>query len=86
MAGMSALNWEELTALELLLAEQAVMNLRVLNKACREAADGKVLGVCEVLGMEQGRDLTRRTIEAALQAEVSEVEKKAVRCGSAPAG
>ncbi len=32
MAGMSALNWEELTALEL-LAEQAVMNLRVLNNA-----------------------------------------------------
>lgn len=39
---MAGVNWDEMTSQERLIAEQAVMNLRALNKACRSAADGKV--------------------------------------------
>lgn len=40
---MDGLNWDELSAEERLLAGQAVLNFRELNKACDEAADGTVL-------------------------------------------
>lgn len=70
------MNWDELTPSERLVAEQAILNLRTLNKACRAAADGKVLGVAESLAMEQGRELTRQTLQASLAEEAREVEKK----------
>ncbi|MCA8993824.1 MAG: hypothetical protein KDA88_17695 [Planctomycetaceae bacterium] len=43
--------WNELSAEERWVAEQAVMNLRTLNKACREAKPGTVLSVAEALAM-----------------------------------
>ena len=52
---MVGLKWDELRAEERLIAEQAVMNLRTLNKACREAPQGKVLRVAEVLAVDQGK-------------------------------
>jgi len=52
---MVGLKWDELRAEERLIAEQAVMNLRTLNKACREAPQGKVLPVAEVLAVDQGK-------------------------------
>lgn len=73
---MSGMNFEELSPQERLVAEQAVMNLRTLNKACRAAKDGTVLAVAETLAMEQGRELTRRTLEASMDQERHEVEKK----------
>ena len=82
---MMGLKWDELTAEERLIAEQAVMNLRTLNKACREAPHGKVLRVAEVLAVDQGRELTRRTLEASLQSEAAEVEKKVTPIGPADA-
>ena len=82
---MVGLKWDEWTAEERLIAEQAVMNLRSLEKACREAPHGKVLRVAEVLAVDQGRELTRRTLEASLQSEAAEVEKKVARSGSADA-
>ena len=54
---------DELSPEERLIAEQAVMNFRSLNKACDAAADGTVLAVAEQLAMEQGRELIRRTLE-----------------------
>jgi hypothetical protein len=78
---MNGMNWDELTPSERLLAEQAVLNLRSLNKACRAAADGKVLAVAESLAMEQGRELIRKTIEVSLEQEGREVEKKRRRAG-----
>ena len=41
------MNWEELTPAERLVAEQAVLNLRSLNRTCRMAADGQVLRLAE---------------------------------------
>lgn len=82
---MNGMNWDELTPEERLLAEQAVMNFRALNKACRGAADGKVLAVAETLAMQQGRELIRQTIQASLAQEGREVEKKVRRSGRVPA-
>ncbi|MBX3440184.1 MAG: hypothetical protein KF861_22030 [Planctomycetaceae bacterium] len=75
------MNWDELTLEERLLAEQAILNFRELNKACRAAADGKVLAVAETLAIEQGRELTRKTLQASLEQECREVEKKGRRAG-----
>ena len=72
---MAGMRWDEMTAEERLIAEQAVLNLRVLNRACRAAPDGRVLDVAERLALEQGRELTRRTLEVSLQSEGNEVEK-----------
>jgi hypothetical protein len=82
---MNGMNWDELTPEERLLAEQAVMNFRALNKACRSAADGKVLAVAETLAMQQGRELIRHTLQASLDQEAREVEKKVRRSGPARA-
>jgi hypothetical protein len=81
---MLSLSWEQLSAEERLLAEQAVLQYRALRKACAEAPHGKVLGVAERLAVNQGRELTRRTLETALQEEAAEVEKKGAQIGSAP--
>ena len=81
---MPGMDWDETTATERLIAEQAVMNLRALNKACRGAADGQVLAVAERLAVEQGRELTRRILEVSLAEEGAEVEKKRLRGGPAP--
>lgn len=82
---MNGLNWDELSAEERLLAEQAVLNFRELNKACDEAADGTVLEVCEKLALRQGREAIRRVIETSLNRQAGEVEKKGRRAGRARA-
>ena len=74
---------DELSPEERLIAEQAVMNFRSLNKACDAAADGTVLVVAEQLAMAQGRELIRRTVEASLSEQVRTVEKKGRRAGRA---
>ena len=79
------MDWSQMTPEERLLAEQAVMNLRTLKSTCRAAPNGRVLAVGEKLAVEQGRELTRRTLETAMQAEASDVEKKGVRAAPAHA-
>ena len=81
----NGLNWDELTAEERLVAEQAILNLRTLNRACDEAADGTVLAVAETLAMRQGRDLIRKTLEVSLNRQAQAVEKKGRSSGPAPA-
>lgn len=71
---MSVMNREELSPQERLIAEQAIMNFRSLNKTCREAPDGKVLEVAETLAMDQGREVTRATLEATVNLERDELE------------
>ena len=83
---MAGMKWDAMTAEERLLAEQTVLNLRTLNRVARLAPDGHVLDVVERLAMEQGRELVRKTIELSLHTEGAEVEKKAARSGSVPAG
>ncbi len=78
---MSGMNWDELTPDERLLAEQAVLNFRELNKAGHAAADGTVLNVCERMAIDQGREFTRRMLEASLHQQAEAVEKKGRRPG-----
>lgn len=73
---MSGVNWDEMSKEERLLAEQAVLSFRELNKVCDDAADGTVLDICEDMAIRQGRELTRKTIETSLQMQAAEVEKK----------
>jgi hypothetical protein len=54
-----------------------------LDKACKAAADGTVLNVCEKLALKQGRELIRRTIEVTLNEQAAAVEKKGGRPGRA---
>ncbi len=81
---LNGMQWDELTAQERLLAEQAVMNFRALNQACDVAADGTVLSVAETLAMQQGHELIRNTLEVALSGQAEAVEKKGRRPGRAP--
>jgi len=81
---MSSLSWEQLSAEERLLAEQAVLQYRVLRTACAKAPHGKVLGIAERLAVNQGREMTRQTLETALQQEAAEAEKKGAQIGSVP--
>lgn len=76
---MSGMNWDEITPEERLLAEQAIVNFRELNKAGDAAADGSVLNVCERMAIEQGREFTRRMLETSLHQQAEEVEKKGRR-------
>lgn len=82
---MAGMNWDQLSAEERLLAEQAVLNRRALRQACRQAPDGQVLAVAEQLALEQGREFTRQMLESALQEEGREAEKKGSRAGRARA-
>ena len=82
---MSAINWTELTASERLVAEQAVMNLRALDKVCDQAKHGTVLAVAEALAMQQGREAIRKTLELSFQRQAEELEKKAVPVACAAA-
>ena len=67
---------DQYTPEERLIAEQAILNFRELNKTCDEAADGTVLDVCETLAVKQGRELIRKTVETSLSLQTREVEKK----------
>lgn len=82
---MAGMNWDELSAEERLLAEQAVLNRRALRAACRAAPDGRVLAVAEQLAIEQGREFIRSMLESSLQEEGREAEKKGPRAGPARA-
>ena len=73
------MNWDELTPEERLLAEQAVLQYRELNQACDDAADGKVLDVCEQLALKQGREMIRKNIELSTNAQAQTLEKKGRR-------
>ena len=78
------MEFDRLSPEERLIAEQAVLNLRSLDKACDAAADGTVLAVAEELAMQQGRELIRKTLQTSLQAQAKSVEKKGHRAESAP--
>ena len=70
------MNFDELSPEERLIAEQAVLNLRSLNKACDAVADGTVLAIAEQVAMSQGRELIRRTLQVSLDEQTRTVEKR----------
>jgi hypothetical protein len=72
---MDGMRWDDLTREERLIAEQAVLNFRELNRICDAAADGTVLDACETLAMQQGRALIRTSIETTLGHQAERVEK-----------
>lgn len=64
------------SAVQRLVAEHAVAMAREMESAANRAADGKVLHTCEKLVLERGRELMRTALEATLQAQADQVEKK----------
>ena len=78
------------TPLEALLVEQALLLARQLQQAADAAPDGQVLARVEAMAVPAGRELTRKAVEAALQAQAAAAEKKghpaaaAAGAGSAP--
>ena len=51
-----------------------MLNLRSLNEACDVAAGGTVLAIAEKIAVEQGRELTRRTLQASVDRQTKAVE------------
>lgn len=64
------------TELESILVDQALAMARELEAVANAAPDGEVLAVAELAALRSGRELTRRGLEAALQQQAKEAEKK----------
>jgi hypothetical protein len=64
------------TATETLIVEQALLFARELEKTCNAAADGCVLDQAEGVIMKQGREFLRAALQAALQQQAGDAEKK----------
>jgi hypothetical protein len=64
------------TPLEALLVEQALLTARELQHATDAAPDGHVLQRAELVALATGREFTRRALEAALQNQADDAEKK----------
>lgn len=79
------MDFTQLTPEERLLAEMAVTNFRELNQACDQAPDGSVIAVAETLAVNQGREFARRSIEASLQKQTDDAQKKRRTPGPAAA-
>lgn len=73
------------TPLEALVVEQALLLARQIQKAADDAPDGKVLAAVEGAAVPAGRELTRKAVEAALQAQADAAEKRGRRAAPAPA-
>ena len=71
------------TPLEALLVEQALLLARQLQKTADAAADGQVLTAVEAAAVPAGRELTRKAIEGALQAQAGGAEKRGHRAAPA---
>jgi hypothetical protein len=72
------------TPLEALLVEQALLLARRLQKAADDAPDGQVLAAVEATAVPAGRELTRKAVGAALQAQAPAAEKRGRRPAPAP--
>lgn len=70
---------------EALIVEQALAMARELKRTCQRAPHGQVLAAAEQVAVAQGRELTRRSLEAVLQAERADVEKKGAAAERVPA-
>lgn len=70
---------------EALIVEQALAMLREMQQTATAAPDGRVLAQVEKVAMAQGRELTRKSLEAVLNEQAQAVEKKGRRVEPAPA-
>ena len=71
------------TPLEALIVEQALLLARQLQRTADDAPDGRVLARVEAAAVPAGRELTRKAVEAALQAQAEAAEKKGHPAASA---
>jgi hypothetical protein len=72
------------TPLQALLLEQALLLARQLEHAADNAPAGRALAAVEAAAVPAGRELTRKAVEAALQAQAGRAEKKGRRGAPAP--
>ena len=64
------------SATEALIMEQARALARELERACNQAPDGQVLDQAEGVILKQGREFLRAALQASLQEQARDVEKK----------
>jgi hypothetical protein len=64
------------TPLQALILEHALAMARQLERAATDASDGKVLAEVEAAALPAARELARRAVEAALQAQAETAEKR----------
>ena len=67
------------TPLQQLVLEQALLLAKQLEQTADAAPDGQVLARVEALAVPAARELARRAVEAALQAQAAAAEKKGRR-------
>jgi hypothetical protein len=72
------------TPLEALVLEQALLPARQLRQAADAAPDGQVLARVEQAALPAGRELTRKAVEAALQAQADAAENEGRPAAAAP--
>jgi hypothetical protein len=73
------------TPLEALLVEQALLMARELQAAADCAPDGRVLADAELVAVRAGRELTRKALQATLQAQAAQAEEKGPPAAPVPA-
>src|SRR6516162_1902971 len=73
------------TPLQALLVEQALLLARQLEQTADAAPDGQVLARVEALAVPAARELARRAVQATLQAQAEQAEKKGRPAAPAPA-
>src|SRR5262249_10579478 len=73
------------TSLQALRLEQALLLAQQLERTAAQAPDGQVLARVETAAVLAGQELTRKAVEAALQAQAHPAEQKGCRAGAAPA-
>lgn len=73
------------TPLQALILEQALLLARQLEQTAASAPDGQVLAHVEAAAVPAGRELTRQAVQAALQSQAEQAEKKGRRVAAVPA-
>ena len=68
---------------EALIVEQALAMYREIQRTANAAPDGQVLAQVEQLAVARGREFTRKSLEAILNQQAEEVEKKGRAVGPA---
>ena len=64
------------SATEALIMEQARLLARELERTCNQAPNGHVLDHAESVILKQGREFLRAALQASLQQQARDVEKK----------
>jgi hypothetical protein len=74
------------TPFESLVVEQALAFAREMEATANGAADGKVLGQCELLALSKGRELLRSILTGVAQQQAESLEKKGAPLAPVPVG